>query len=54
MIRKIPEEAFEFYVGLGPHRSYQAIADHYGVTKRAITKVAVRDGWTERLEIRAC
>ncbi len=50
MSRKIPADAFELYVGLGPHRSYQAVADHYGVTKRAITKVAVREGWTERLE----
>jgi len=46
---KIPDEAFDFYLGLGPSRSYQAVADRYGVTKRAVVKHAMRDKWAERL-----
>ena len=49
MTRKIPDDAFELYVGLGTERSYQSVADHYEVTKRAITKHAVKEGWSERL-----
>ncbi len=49
MTGRIPEDAFDFYVGLGSERSYRAVADHYGVTKRAITKLAAREGWAERL-----
>ena len=39
--RKIPPEAFDFYFELGPGRSYQAVADHFSVTKQAVTKKAV-------------
>lgn len=49
MNRKVPSNAFEFYFSLGPSRSYQAVADRYGVTKQAITKVAARERWPERL-----
>ncbi len=49
MNRKIPPGAFEHYYGLGPGRSYQAVADEYGVTKRAVTDLARREGWSERL-----
>ncbi len=47
---KIPPDAFEYYVALGPGRSYRTVADRYGVTKRAVTKHAAREGWTSRLE----
>lgn len=49
MARKIPEDAFEQYVAMGGERSYQALADVCGVTKRAITKLAAKDGWSTRL-----
>lgn len=49
MSGKIPSDAFDFYVGLGPTRSYQAVADRYGVTKRAVVKHSSRERWTERL-----
>jgi hypothetical protein len=48
--RKIPPDAFDFYFSLGPDRSYEKVAARYRVTKRAITKVAVRERWQERLE----
>ncbi len=47
---RIPPEAFDFYVGLGPERSYRQVANRYGVSKRAITKLAVREDWSARLE----
>ena len=49
MSKKIGDDAFDVYFGLGPGRSHQAVADHYGTTKRAVTKVAVREDWAERL-----
>ena len=50
MTGKIPSDAFEYYVSLGPGRSYRAVAEHYEVTKRAVTKHAGREGWAERLD----
>ena len=47
---KIPDTAFAEYLGLGEGRSYQALADRYGVTKRAVVKLACRDNWQGRLE----
>ena len=46
---KIPTDAFDFYFSLGPGRSYQAVADKVGVSKRAVTKCADREGWQARL-----
>lgn len=50
MSGKLSEGAFEYYVGLGSARSYQAVAAKYGVTKRAVVKHAGREKWAERLE----
>ncbi len=49
MTRKIPPDAFEYYVSLGPTRTYRAIAERYEVTTRAVTKCAARERWSERL-----
>lgn len=49
MTRKIPDDAFERYVVLGPQRSHRALAEELGVSKRAITKCAVREDWAGRL-----
>ena len=49
MSGRIGDDAFEYYVSLGPARSYSAVAAHYGVTKRAITKCAAREDWVDRL-----
>jgi hypothetical protein len=46
---RIPPDAFDFYVSLGPERSYQAVAKRYGVSKRAVTKCAAREHWMSRL-----
>ena len=49
MMTKIASDAFDYYVSLGPDRSYRAVAERYGVSKRAVTKRATREGWSERL-----
>ncbi len=49
MSAKIPPDAFEYYLGLGPGRSYGAVAEEYGVTKRAVTKLAARENWQQRI-----
>src|SRR5262249_15609510 len=46
--RKIPQDAFSFYFSLGPVRSYDRVAAHYGATKRAVTRLAVKERWQER------
>jgi hypothetical protein len=49
MSRRIPPEAFDHYLGLGVGRSYQAVADHFGVSKRAVVKIAAREEWQTRV-----
>lgn len=49
MARVPADLAFEFYVLLGPDRSYRAVADEFGVSKQAISKLARRDRWSVRV-----
>jgi hypothetical protein len=49
MSGKIPSEAFDFYINLGPARSYQTVAEHFRVSKRSVTKCAAREGWQDRI-----
>lgn len=49
-MRKIPSNAFEVYVGMGPERSYRAVAAKFGCTKQAVTKKAGKEKWQERLD----
>ena len=49
MARKIPPEAFDAYFGMGRDRSYEAVAGRYGVTKRAVTKLAAKEDWQNRM-----
>lgn len=49
MARKIPADAFRYYVGLGAKRSYEAVARRYGISKRAVTKRAAQERWQEQL-----
>jgi hypothetical protein len=46
---RLSDDAFDHYVALGPGRSYDAVARHYGVSKRAVAKKAAAEGWQERL-----
>ncbi len=47
--RKLPEDAFAFYLSLGPGRSYQAVAERFQVSKQSVSKHAVREQWQHRL-----
>ena len=49
MKSKIPPDAFEFYVSLGPERTYESVANKYGVSKTAIANHAKREDWSQRL-----
>ena len=48
--RKIPHDALSYYVSLGPARSYAQVAEHFGVTKRAIVKRATAEHWQSEVE----
>lgn len=50
MSARVPDGAFEVYVRLGEDRSYQTVADHFKVSKRAIQNVADRERWVDRLK----
>ena len=47
--QRLPPDAFAYYVALGDGRSHQAVANHYGVSKRAVTKRAKEEHWSDRL-----
>jgi hypothetical protein len=49
MRNRIPESAFDYYFGLGPGRTYAAVAQHFGVSVRGVTKRALHGGWQARL-----
>jgi len=49
MRRKIPPEAYSYYLGLGQARSYEAVAKHYQVSKRAVTNLARKERWQEKV-----
>jgi hypothetical protein len=49
MNRKLPADAFTYYFSLGPSRSYQAVAEKFEVSKRAVSNLADREGWQARI-----
>ena len=49
MNRKLPQDTFSFYFSLGAARSYESVAQRYGVSKRAVAKMAAKEQWQERL-----
>jgi hypothetical protein len=49
MSSRLSADAFEFYVSLGPERSYAAVAEKYGVSKRAVTAFATKESWQRRI-----
>jgi hypothetical protein len=47
--RKLPGDAFSYYVSLGPDRSYQAVADYFRVDKRTVLRRAKEENWQNQL-----
>jgi len=47
---KLPPDALAYYVALGPSRSYAAVAAHFGVAKRTVTRQAVKEDWPGEIE----
>lgn len=47
---KLPPEAFNFFAGLGPTRTFGAVASHFGVSLRTVMRRALIESWRQRLE----
>ena len=47
--RRLPEEAFGYYVALGPGRSYRQVGEHFGVAEKTVARTALKDDWQGRL-----
>lgn len=50
MNKRLPAEALAYYLAQGQARSYQAVADHFGVSKRTVTATAARERWQAQLD----
>jgi len=48
-MNRLPPEAFDCYVALGPDRSYDVVAQKYGVSKATVVRHAEKHKWQERL-----
>lgn len=46
---RLSENAFDYYLGLGNARSYQAVANHFGVCKQTVTNHAKKQRWQQRI-----
>ena len=42
---RLPPTAFAYYLGLGPERSYQKVAEHFGVSRQAVAKRGKKEDW---------
>jgi len=49
MTSRLPPDAFEHYLSLGTDRTYSAVATHFKVSKRAVTKRAAKEKWQDRV-----
>jgi len=48
-MKRLPIEAFDHYVELGPERSYEAVAEKFGVSRATVLRHAEKHRWQERL-----
>ena len=49
-MKKLPDDAYAYYLALGPRRSHQAVADHFDVDKKTVTNRAVKESWRQRID----
>ncbi|MEE9392625.1 MAG: hypothetical protein V3W41_08985 [Planctomycetota bacterium] len=50
MSAKLPSEAVDYYLSLGAERSYIAVAKHFEVSKRTVSRRAAEEDWQSRIE----
>ena len=50
MAKKLPSDAFDYYLSLGGRRSYRRVAEHHGVSKTTVVNRAKKEGWQDRIE----
>jgi transposase len=48
-VKRLPHEAYSYYVELGTERNYEAVAKHFGVSKVTVVNHATKERWQERL-----
>ena len=48
-MNRLPDDAYAVYAAMGPNRSYQAVADRYGVSKGAVGKRAKKENWPAKV-----
>lgn len=48
---RLPPTAFAYYLGLGPERSYQKVAEYYGVSRQAVAKRGRKENWRKQISI---
>jgi len=49
-VKKLPDDAYAYYLALGPRRSHQAVAGHFDVDKKTVTNRAVKENWRQRID----
>ena len=49
-MKRLPPEAYSHYVELGATRSYEAVAQRYGVSKVTVVSHAAKENWQGRLK----
>ncbi|MBK7877802.1 MAG: hypothetical protein IPJ77_19140 [Planctomycetes bacterium] len=49
MNKRLPADAFHYFVALGPQRTHQAVATKFSVHRRTVVRTAERENWSERL-----
>jgi hypothetical protein len=50
MGKKLPNDAYAYYLSLGSTRTYRAVAEHFGVSVRAVSKRASTEEWQKRIK----
>ena len=49
-MKRLPREAVDAYLTMGGDRSYQAVADKFGVSKTSVVTRAQKEDWQGRLQ----
>jgi hypothetical protein len=48
--RKLPPDAYSYYLSLGVGRSHTQVAKHYGVQKGTVTERSVKEKWQDKIK----